>query len=183
MLALVLERGLDVRAAPVGDALGDLRDGHVLVALRRMRLARRRLGGRGGGRRLGSGLRGGGRLVGGGLRSSAAGALADRVDLDLRQAGAETGVLLVAGAALVLADPDLVALDVADDGRGDRDAGAVAVGDEQQVGREALALVRLQAIDQQLLALLDAVLLATDFDDCVGHSAENAGTGPRAEAV
>src|SRR4051812_39535656 len=50
-------------------------------------------------------------------RSRAGRLLADRRDLDLREAGAMAVVALVARPLLVLADPDLLAEDMADDGR------------------------------------------------------------------
>ena len=73
----------------------------------------------------------------------------------------------------------------ADDARRDgdrgREVGLAVAADEQHLRVEGLALVGLEAVHQQPLALLDAVLLAADLDDCVGHqSVENAGApGPR----
>ena len=45
---------------------------------------------------------------------------------------------------------------------------------EQDVGLERLALVGAQAVDDQRLALADAVLLAAETDDRVVHNVENA---------
>ena len=187
---LVLERCLDVRAAPARRVLRDLGDRHVLVALRRVRGARRRFGLRRGGLRLlrrslrrGFGLR----LLRCGLRRSLARAGPDRLDLDLRQARAEAGVLAIAGAALVLADADLVAERVADDARRHRrrrrEIGLAFAADEQDARIERLALVGLQAVDEQPLALPDAVLLAADGDDRVAHVVENARPRPNAGAA
>src|SRR5439155_7956898 len=118
------------------------------------------------------------RLLGGrrglGLRLRAA----DRLDLDLRQARPEAGVLLVAALRLVLADPDLRALDVIDDAHGDRRLRVEIALREQHVGREGLSRLGLQAVDEQPLAETDAVLLATDFDDCVrAHKRAKGGPG------
>src|SRR3954451_4654233 len=106
---------------------------------------------------------------------------ADRLDLDLRQARAEAGVLAVAGALLVLADPDLLAELVADDARRDgdrrREVGLAVAADEQHLRAERLALVGLEPVHQQPLALLDAVLLATESDDRVAHKRGKRGAG------
>src|SRR5579862_5990583 len=179
VLTLVLERCLDIRPPPARRVLGDLPDRHLLVALRRLRDARvrslrglllhlrlldhRRL-------LLLLGLRLGLRLRrGGGLLR----ARADRLDLDLRQARPETGVTAVAGAPAVLADPDLVAElmahDAGGDGRRRRDLRLAAPAGEQHLRVEGLALIGFQAVDEQPLALLDAVLLAADGDDRVAH--------------
>src|SRR5205085_5653703 len=40
---------------------------------------------------------------------------------------------------------------------------------EQRLERELVALARGQALDEQGLPLLDAVLLTAGLDDCVGH--------------
>src|SRR6185437_3105246 len=106
-------------------------------------------------------------------------ARADRLDLDLGEARAETRVLAVTGALLVLADPDLLAELVAHDARRDcdrgREVGLAVAADEQHLRSERLALVGLEPVHQQPLALMDAVLLATESDDRVAHSVENAG--------
>src|SRR5262249_45730891 len=101
---------------------------------------------------------------------------ADRLDLDLGEAAPEAGMAPVPGSAAVLADPDLVAEPMADDERGDRrrrgEVGAAVAPDEQDLRREGLALVGLEAVDEQPLALADAVLLAADGDDRVAHVQE-----------
>src|SRR5581483_4375186 len=117
---------------------------------------------------------------------------ADRLDLDLRQARAEAGVAPVAGAPFVLSAADLVAERVADHARRHRrrrrDVRLAVAPDEQDARVERLPLVGLQAVDEQPLALLDAVLLPADGDDRVAHSVENAepariGRAPRTGAV
>ena len=56
-----------------------------------------------------------------------------------------------------------------DDGRAD--LGAVAVGDEQHaIEVDRLARLGVEALDRELAAELDAVLLAACFDDCVHGS-------------
>src|SRR5215217_8848571 len=77
-------------------------------------------------------------------------------DRDARRRCAEAGVALVAGAAAVLADAYLGPALVRHDRRRHGDS-AVA---EQDVGREALTFVRGQAVDDERLAVADAVLLA-----------------------
>src|SRR5206468_12613437 len=108
------------------------------------------------------------------LRCRAARAAADRLDLDLRQPAAIPVVALVAGALAVLADPDLLAEHVVEDAgrhrrRGRQIRGALAAG-HQDARLEGLAGLRLEAVDEQPLALLDAVLLAADGDDRVAHT-------------
>src|SRR5258708_1356343 len=172
--ALVLERGLEIRAPPAGRRLGDLRDRQLVVVLRGMRRARGRRCGRlylrGGGlrgrlrlrRRLGL-LRWGSLLRG----------AADRLDLDLRQAAAVAVVLPVARALLVLADPDLLAELMAEHagrhGRRRREVGRPVAADQEDARREGLALTRRELVDEQPLALSDAVLLTADGDDRVAH--------------
>src|SRR3954453_16274424 len=98
MRALVLERSLDLLGRPGPAVFVDVGEGHVAVAARQLR---RRVGGL--------------FLLGGsGLLRGAA----DRLDLDLRELGAEAGVPAVAGLRLVLADPDLLAERRADHARG-----------------------------------------------------------------
>ena len=70
---------------------------------------------------------------------------------------------LVAGALAVLADPDLRAALVADDLRGHVDA----VASEQHIRNERAAFVGVQAVDDERLAVANAVLLVADSDDCV----------------
>ena len=70
---------------------------------------------------------------------------------------------LVAGAAAVLADEDLLPAPVLEDGRGHR---RIA---EQHDRLEYLAGARRQAVDDQRLAVANAMLLVTELDDCVIH--------------
>src|SRR5262249_55910725 len=110
--ALLLERRLDFLAAPTGCSLGDLRNRHRLDLRPGCRFLLR-LGGRLLGRlRLFLSLR---------LSRCLASLLGrpDRLDLDPRQLAPVAGVPLVAGAAAVLPDPDLVAQLVPDDACGD----------------------------------------------------------------
>ena len=97
-------------------------------------------------------------------------------------------VPLVPGALLVLADPDLLAELVPDDARGHRrrrrEIGRAVAADEQDARLEGLALVDLEAVDEQPLALVDAVLLTAETDDRVtAHGVENAGWAPASRAV
>src|SRR5581483_3028887 len=123
-------------------------------------------------------------LLGLRLRGCLRGLPADRLDLDAGEAAAVAAVLLVAGAALVLADADLLAELVPDDARGHggrrREIRRAVPADEQDARLERLALVDLEAVDEQPLALLDAVLLTAEADDRVTvHGMESAGSGPR----
>src|SRR6266545_8382591 len=128
-----------------------------LLSRRRCRLARGRLL-----RRLG---------LGPGLRRALGGLFADRLDLDLREAAPEAGVPPIALLGAVFPDPDLVAEDVLDDARGDLDlrlqVRLAVPAQEEERGMERLALVGLDAVDEQPFALADAVLLATHRDDRV----------------
>ena len=86
-------------------------------------------------------------------------------------------VPLVAGATAVLADADLLAELVPDDARGHRrrrrEIGRAVAADEQDARLDRRALVDAQAVDEQPLALLDAVLLAAETDDRVrAHGVE-----------
>src|SRR5439155_22358472 len=87
-------------------------------------------------------------------------------DLETRGRRAEAVVAAVAGAAPVLADPDLRAALVREHLRGHRHAGVT----EEDVRVECLALVGLHAVYDEVLALADAVLLATETDDRVVHT-------------
>src|SRR5581483_6698478 len=84
----------------------------------------------------------------------------------------------VAGAPAVLADADLVAEHVADDAGSHRrrrlEIGLAVAGDEEHAGIERLPFVELEVLDQQPLALADAVLLASDGNDRVAHDKGNA---------
>src|SRR5581483_5643032 len=147
--------------------LGDLRHGELLVAAGHALDVL--LGGGRRGRRL-LGRRGRGFLRRCGLR-----AWGER-DLHARRGGAEAVVALVAGAALVLADADLRAALVRVHLHRD---GGVA---EQDVRAERPALVRLQAVDDQRLALADAVLLPSETDDRVVHRWKKRGRVPASGA-
>src|SRR5262249_26317200 len=146
---LELECGLELLELPALRLLVDVRHREIGVAARRLRPLR--LGGYGLLlRRRGRALRGG----------------ADRLDLDLRERGAEASLAPVAGLRAALADPHLVATDMADDLRRHLDARreipvAVATG-EEHIGMERLPFVGAEAVDQQPLAPGDAVLLATE---------------------
>ena len=77
------------------------------------------------------------------------------------------GVLAVAGAAAVLADADLLPEHVADDADRHgavlrREVGLAVAAEEQDARFEGLALVQAETLHEQLLALADAVLLASD---------------------
>src|SRR3954453_2193320 len=146
--ALVLERSLDLLGRPAAGLLVDVRDGHVGVAARQLR-----------GRLLG------GRLLllgGGGLP----GAATDRLDLDLRELGAEAGVPAVARLRAVLTDAYLLAERRADHARGHlrlgRELERTIAPEHEYLRMEGLPLLRGQAVDEQALALLDAVLLSAE---------------------
>src|SRR5262249_32931835 len=149
VLVLVGERRVELLLRPVCRRRLDPCDGQLLVARRD---ARRRWGCRRS--RLGVRLR---RL----LRSRRALRPGAERDLDARGRRAVAVVALVAGAAAVRADPDLRAALVRDHGRRDR---AVA---EQHVGLEALAGLRAEAVDDERLTVVDAVLLVAKPDDRV----------------
>src|SRR5918995_420172 len=107
----------------------------------------------------------------------------DRLDLNLGQLAPEAGVAAIPRAAAVLSDPNLLALDVRQDLRRDRlalrrELGFSVAALEDDIGLERLLLVHVEAVHEQLLALADDVLLATELDDRVtGHG--NAGLRPR----
>jgi hypothetical protein len=93
--------------------------------------------------------------------------LPDRLDLYLREPAAMPDVLAVALLRLVLPDQDLVAEEVLDEPRCHlhalRRQLRVAVSTEKEDVRvERLRLVVGQAVDEQALTLLDAVLLAAE---------------------
>src|SRR6478736_5179799 len=146
--ALVLERGLDLLARPVSRSLLDVRDRQVGVILHQLR-----------GRLF---LLRGGRL---GLlgRSGLLRGAADRLDLDLRELGAEAGMPAVARLGAVLADADLLAERRADHAGGHlrlrSELERAIAAEHQHLRMEGLALLRRQAVDEQALAFLDAVLL------------------------
>src|SRR5439155_20683867 len=167
---------LRVRVAPVARGSESFLVCHLLRLLRRRlcRRSRSRLG-----RSLG--LLAGVRLLG---RRRATRLLADRLDLHLRELRPKAVVAPIAGALLVLADPDLVAEDVADDpGRhlnvlwGKLRLPVAA--EEQDLGMEALLLVEGEPVHEKLLALLDAVLLAAELHDRVRHRKRRDARRPR----
>src|SRR4029077_1232923 len=174
--ALLLERSLELLAAPAGRCLGDLRDCH------RLDVGACRFGLLGLGRGLRLCLRLLLRLRLRALRS------ADRLDLDPRQVAPVAGVPLVAGALAVLADPDLLAELVPDNARRHsgrrREIRRAVAADEQDARLEGRALVLAQSVDEQPLGLLDAVLLAAETDDRVAvHGVETRALRPRGGSV
>src|SRR5215211_4488243 len=91
----------------------------------------------------------------------------DRLDLNLRQLAPVARVAAVTGAAAVLPHHDLVAEHVADDAHGHRavlrrQIGVAVTAEHEDARLEGLALGHAEALDQKLLALLDAVLLPSD---------------------
>src|SRR4051794_1897642 len=95
-------------------------------------------------------------------------------DLEHRLLGAVAGPALVAALRLELADADLLAALVAADNRLDLDL-RKAVGvehgvvraEQQRLEGDLGPLVLSHAVDNELIALLDAVLLSTYSNDCV----------------
>src|SRR4029079_18389496 len=117
--------------------------------------------------------------------------LPDRLDLDLGQAAAMPVATAIARAAPVLPDDHLLAQHVGRDLRGHLRAlervaelGVALAAQHDEVGVKRLALVVRQAVDEQALALADAVLLSAEGDDRVtvrfrSHCAKRAGSlGP-----
>src|SRR5712691_782875 len=171
VLLLVCQRGLEHRTVPPLRAFGDIGDGELRVAFRQA------LGSDVDPRRLCRCRR----------RGARRGLLADRRDLDLRQRGPEARVPLVAGLRLVLADPHLRTAHVPDDlGRHvlglRREHTAAVAAEEENLGVEGLALLAVQALDQETLALVDDVLLPSEADDRVvlllGHGSQKRGPVP-----
>src|SRR5262249_41380812 len=107
-----------------------------------------------------------GRLRLAGLRGRAPRGARSERDLETRRRGAEAVMALVAGAAAVLAHHDLRAALVAEHPRGHL---RVA---EQHDRLEALAFLGGDAIDDERLAVADAVLLVAELDDRVVHGLE-----------
>src|ERR1700761_56863 len=115
-----------------------------------------------------------------GLRALGTGQL-DVLDLDACQLLAVAVTALVSALGLELDDTQLRSTLVAEDGGSDGHAAdVVAIDDiltvdvEQWGQRHARAVLVGQPLDEQVLTLLDAVLLATGFDDCVhDHSEED----------
>src|SRR5262249_20548548 len=115
----------------------------------------------------------------GGLRGAA-----DRLDLNPRQRRAKARLAPVAALRAPLADPHLVAADVADDlGRhlnARREVPVAVAAGEEDVRMERLPLVRAEAGDPQPLALPDRVLLAAGGGDRGARLfVEHAGLGAR----
>src|SRR6185437_12099759 len=161
----------------------------LLLRPRAPRLRRRLLGGVG--LRLRRGPRPGRRLRLGLLRLGLAGRrplrlgrAADRLDRDPGQLRAMPTGLLVAALRLELEHLDLLAPQMLDDLHRDGALELRAVGDDvvaarhQDVGRERLAGGMRLPVDEELLALLDAVLLAADLDHRI-HEPRNGTRAPR----
>ena len=77
---------------------------------------------------------------------------------------------------LVLIDDDLLALDLAEDlalhlcarHRGSADLGLITIADEQHlIKSNRLVCLRVDLLDEDHVALLNTVLLATGLNDCV----------------
>src|SRR3954468_19861094 len=111
--------------------------------------------------------------------------LADRGDPDARELLAMAGAALVSALGLELEDAQLRAALVRDDlglhGGGREpvaleERGIAVAGEQERLQRDGRAHVVGQALDQERLALDDAVLLTAGLDDCVGH-------GLRAQSV
>ncbi len=81
---------------------------------------------------------------------------------------------LVAGALAVLADADLGSPLVRQHLHRHLDA----ITAEQDIGHERSALVGMQAVDNERLAVADAVLLVSDSDDRVFHRGWDRGHAP-----
>src|SRR5881397_4016565 len=88
-----------------------------------------------------------------------------------------TGPALVAALGLELHHAELRPALVAQDAGRDADARhRLAVNDlrpvhvQQRLELDALSVANRQTLDEQGLALLDAILLAAGFHDCVGHA-------------
>jgi hypothetical protein len=132
--ALVLQRRLDLLLRPAAGLLGDVRDRHAGVPVRKLvgSVLRRRLGGR--------------------LLLRRGPGAADRLDLDLRELGAEAGMALVALLGAVLADADLLAERGADDPRGHlalrRELELAVAAEHQHLGMEGLALFHGQPVHE-----------------------------------
>src|SRR3954451_160664 len=103
--------------------------------------------------------------------------LADRGDPDARELLAMAGAALVSALGLELEDAQLRAALVRDDlglDAGGRETVALedritVAGEQQRLQRDRRADLVGQTLDQEGLALDDAVLLTAGLDDCVGH--------------
>src|SRR5207244_3103368 len=93
-------------------------------------------------------------------------ARADRLDLDLREFGAEARVPAVALLGFVLADPDLRSEGRADHLRRDldprREVRLAVAAREEDIRMKRLSLVGRKPVDEQPVALADAVLLPAE---------------------
>src|SRR5262245_43985659 len=100
---------------------------------------------------------------------------ADLRDTDPRQLLAVAGATLVAALGLELEHAQLRPALVRDDLRGDGafELGIAVAGKQQRGEFDGGTDVVGQALDEQGLALLDAVLLTAGLDDCVGHLAHS----------
>jgi hypothetical protein len=108
--------------------------------------------------------------------AAASAGAASALGLRAREARAEAVAPAVAGPLLVLADDELRAEHVLGHPGGDLRAGELVAearltvpADQQHLGLEGLAFLHRQPIDEQPLALADAVLLPADLDDRVAH--------------
>src|SRR3954452_18429883 len=104
--------------------------------------------------------------------------LADRGDPDARELLAMAGAALVSALGLELEDPKFRAALVRDDlglhGGGREpvaleERGIAVAGEQERLQLDGRAHVVGQALDEERLALDDAVLLTAGLDDCVGH--------------
>ena len=101
----------------------------------------------------------------------------DRADLEAGEVRAGAIAALVAALRLELQPVDLLSLLVAGHDRLDLhpaevaavEHGLVAVGEQQRLEVDLVALVRGHAVDEDRIALLDAVLLTADSHDRVAH--------------
>ena len=117
----------------------------------------------------------------------------DLLDEDPRVVRAVAASLAEAFSALELADQDLLALEVAEDfaedaggfDQGGADGGAVGSGDEQDVLEDDLGPFgrAFMAIDRDLVALVDAELVATVLDNGVHGTRLAIGRGGPAAAI
>src|ERR1700754_81810 len=113
----------------------------------------------------------------------------DRGDPDARQFLTMAGAALVAALRLELEDAQLGAAKVLDDlgldgGLGQAitlEDGVAVAGEQQWLHRDGRADIVGQTLDQEGLALDDAVLLTAGLDDCVGHCLEAQSEGSASE--
>src|SRR4051812_20280226 len=98
---------------------------------------------------------------------------ADRLDLDPGELGAVAARLLEAALGLEREDLELLAAQVLDQLGGDGSLERGSIGDHviaaghQHLGGERLARLDRLPVDEELLPLLDAVLLAAHLDHCI----------------